>query len=1005
MNGRLRNLKNVFSLSGLTGWLFAGIPLLLMCSAAAGGLGAALAAYLFFSKDLPAIPDLRKYKPKTVSTFYADDGTVIGIFYKEKRFPVPLRSVPPHVINAFLAAEDVRFFTHPGVDWMGIVRAAFANLENWEFSQGGSTITQQVTRNFLLTRKKKVSRKIKEALLSVRLEKTLTKEEILELYLNEIFLGKGAYGVESAARTYFGKRTQGLTIAEAALLAGLVPGPSRFNPYANMEKAMERRSTVLANMLRYGLITPEQYKTAQAEKPRLRENLPSPYERAPYFTEAVRQYIADKYGDERLYNDGLKVWTTCDLRLQDKGTEALRSGAEAWEKRQRRPKGLRAELSREEAQALLNRKAGDPPAVGEVIRAVVLKNTRPKKKKRKKGEPEEPIFQTCELGLPGNQRFRMKIRSDIPYHYGDLLEFKVTSKDGTSIALEHVDDPLLQGALVCIENHTGYVKALVGGTNFERSRFNRAVQAKRQPGSAFKPFVYSGAFEWAFYSPNSMVTDEPIAVVVNPEEPEWVPMNSDREYVGPMSLMDALKHSRNTASVKLLMDVGIDPVIELAYNMGIESPLGRNLSLALGASEVTPLELTAAYSVFPNMGTRVQPVLVKKVVDRFGNVLEDNTTKPLEVNADTIADQKAVEWLRNRAAAQMPQPRDPFFAEEDAPAFEEHHEDVVRRMRQATAPSEPEPRQSVLDRIMRLPSLLKRKTTEKRPEPTRVLSPQTAYLVTGMLRQICVSGTGAKASKLGRRDIAGKTGTTDNCTDAWFMGFNPTYTTGVWVGFDEQASLGKKEYGSKAALPVWMDFMKAALKDAPETGYPPPPGIVFWSGHGPGTSDRLRLLESGPDLAPEIARKQVCPVDVAFMPSAGYQYSAYYGQGGYGSQFNPSYQMYGQQGPYAINEKGELMAGVIQGSVRVLTAGGEDLGHAYWSVDEEGEIIVHRDTATTEYRTPGDVNGGGPYYQEGFEENQRARRGPIDSFMSGAAQALNDLHNVIPGGDPFEWSQ
>ncbi|MFH0960968.1 MAG: transglycosylase domain-containing protein, partial [Pseudomonadota bacterium] len=622
----MANKKNKFTylkpLSGIMAWLWIGVPVLVMVGLLSGILGSALGTYLIFSKDLPNIPDLRAYRPKTVSTFYAADGSVIGVFYKEKRFPVPLVSIPPNVTNAFLAAEDARFFSHPGVDFIGISRAVVRNLKSGNFSQGASTITQQVTRNFILTKEKKISRKIREAILSFRLEKSLSKQEILNLYMNEIYLGRGAYGVEAAARTYFGKSANELSVAEAAVIAGLVSNPNKYAPPRNLDNALRRREFVLNSMLRNNFISETDFQEAMNEAPIFRENFPNPFSRAPYFTEAVRQKIIEKYGSSRLYNEGLQVWTTMNPIRQDAASAALLRGAQAWEKREGRPIGLIKRLKPAEAKEFLSGNAPNTINFGDIVQGLVIEA--PENKKRKGKKNQEPPSSEYVVALRCGLKFSMKLSTGSVYRINDLLEFRVVEDDTKNLSLEQRTLPPIQGALICIENRSGHVLALVGGLDFDTSPFNRATQAMRQPGSAFKPVVYSAALEWSGYSPNTMVVDEPIAVLIDQREPEWVPANSDGGFIGATNLTNALALSRNVVAVKLLMDVGLETTINAARNMGIKSPLGRNLSLGLGSSEVTPIELTAAYTVFPNMGMRISPVMIKKVVDRFGNVLEDN---------------------------------------------------------------------------------------------------------------------------------------------------------------------------------------------------------------------------------------------------------------------------------------------------------------------------------------------------------------------------------------------
>ncbi len=392
------------------------------------------------------------------------------------------------------------------------------------------------------------------------------------------------------------------------------------------------------------------------------------------------------------------------------------------------------------------------------------------------------------------------------------------------LKFEHQTLPRVQGAVVCIENNTGYVRALVGGLGFDRSNFNRAIQAMRQPGSAFKPFLYAAALEWGGYSPRTLIVDEPIAVVVDPREAEWIPKNSDRQFDGPMTFKHALAYSRNIISVKLLMDVGMDPVIRMARNMGIQSPLRRNLSLSLGASEVTPLELTSAYTVFPNMGVRVPPVLVKKVVDRFGNVLEDNSAKPLSVLQQiTAGGSSGIPFIEPSASGKMA-PGSSYDSQMQGGLVDEMHNLAYESQ---GASSNPDDKQGPA-------GSLQAAAARHGPRMVRVLSPQSAYLMVSVLRDTCVSGTAAAAARLHRQDLAGKTGTTDDCTDAWFVGFNPEYTTGVWMGYDGKVSLGHREYGGTAALPVWMDFMRKAIGSEPSVGYPVPDGIVFGGAGSPG---------------------------------------------------------------------------------------------------------------------------------------------------------------------------
>lgn len=743
------------------------VPLMLLVQIPVFVAGVALATYLVFSQNLAEIPSLVSYEPKTVSTFYADDGTVIGLFYKQKRLVVDLEQIPPHVINAFLAAEDARFFEHPGVDWSGLARATVRNLAAGRIVQGGSTITMQVTRNFLLTHERRISRKIREIILALRLEKVWGKQKILYVYLNEIYLGEGAYGVEAAARGYFDKPVEHLTIAQAALIAGLVASPSRFNPFKSEELARQRQLTVLSRMLKNGFITEEQYREASTEPLNFKREPDKPFDLAPDFTEAVRRYIVSKYGEEKLYNEGLKVFTTCRIDFQRKALEDLGKGVEEIKARQKHLAVLRT-VHREEIPELLQKRRTPELTEGKIYQGIVVRVT-PRRNK------EIELHVALSKRMTGRVRLVDKAGT---YKMGQVLAVRF-EKFLDKVPFFTLDDnPKLQGALVCIENRTGFVRALVGGVSSEHFQFNRATQAKRQPGSAFKPIIYSVALEEESYSPATIVIDEPIIVDMEKEDEEWEPRNAGGNFLGPLSFRRALELSRNICTIKILMDVGFDSVIETAKKMGITSALGRNLSLSLGTSEVSLLELTSAYTVFPNSGVHVTPTLVKRIEDHFGNVLEDNTDLPLLDESEIPA----------------PTPRKEF------------KELWTQTAQKGTSP----PAKAGATRVQ------------------AAISPQTAYIMTGLLQGGVAQGTGARLKNyLNRKDLAGKTGTTNNSEDTWFIGFSPDYTAGVWVGFDEKRPLGHKEQGGSAPLPIWAYFMRDVLGNLPEKEFPVPPDIIF----------------------------------------------------------------------------------------------------------------------------------------------------------------------------------
>lgn len=771
--------------------LFFLIPLVILVEIPIFCAGVALAAYLVYSRDLPQIPHLAVYRPRTVSTFYADDGTVIGAFYQQKRFVVDLEQIPPHAVNAFLAAEDSRFYEHSGVDWQGFARAAVINAKAGRIVQGGSTITMQVARNLFLTRERRLSRKIKEILLAYELERLWGKKKILYIYLNEIYLGEGCHGVEAAARGYFDKPVEQLNVAEAALIAGLVAGPSKYNPFKSDKLARVRQLYVLGRLLANGHISQAEYENAKQQKIVIKKEDSQPFDLVPDFTEAVRRYIVKKYGAERLLNEGLKVFTTCRIEYQRMAHEALIKGLKEVRGRQKNLAILRT-LPKEEIAERLRTRSVPELKEGKVYQGVVTKIGQLK------------IQTELHVALSKSVRGLVRIPKAVaaPYKVGQVLalRFEKFSDDIASFSLDN--DPKLEGALVCIENRTGYVRALVGGASTEHFQFNRATQGKRQPGSAFKPMIYAVALEQRGYSPATIVVDEPIDVEFEHTEELWEPRNAGGNFLGPISFRSALEQSRNICTIKVLMDTRFDPVIEMARKMGISSPLGHNLSLSLGTSEVSLYELTSAYTVFPNSGVYVEPILVKRIEDRFGNVLEDNTDLP-------VLD-----------ASEIPHPTLPDELKE-AETEEVEEEDVDDDTESGNTPSAQDASQTTNGSS----------ASDKKPSSRTVkaaMSPQTAYIMTSLLQGVVQRGTGAGIRKiLNRKDLAGKTGTTNNAEDNWFIGFSPGFTTGVWVGFDEKRPLGRREGGGRAALPIWGYFMGEILKGVPVKEFPVPPEISF----------------------------------------------------------------------------------------------------------------------------------------------------------------------------------
>jgi len=599
-------------------------------------LGGALGFYRI-TRNLPQIASLQDYEPSIITTVYSDDGSLIAEFYLERRLVVPLERIPQKLIEAFVSAEDSRFFEHEGIDFLGITRALWKNIKARGIVQGGSTITQQVTKSLLLSPERSFSRKLKEAILAYRIEKHLSKQEILFLYLNQIYLGHGAYGVQAAAQNYFGKNVEELNLAECATLAGLPQAPSRYSPYSHPERAKERQIYVLNRMVADGYITTNEAAEALAFELDIKERKDWDIGSVPYFTEHIRRYLEEKYGEEALYRGGLKVYTTVNVAFQKAAQKAIGKGLYELDKRQGY-RGPLKQLAREEIEPFFKdlQESDEERKLekGAVVKGVVIAVSREEKtvsvrlngtlgtlpvvnmEWARKPDPEV-AFGTVKVSDPAKV---LKV--------GDVILVRLLEEDsktkGWIVALEQ--EPEVQGALLCMENFTGHVKAMVGGLDFKKSEFNRAVQSRRQPGSAFKPFTYAAALDKG-YTPATIIIDSPIIYTDDEMDFKWKPKNYKEKFYGPTLLRTALIFSRNVVTIKILRDIGIDYVIDYARRFGITSPLSRDLSLALGSSGVSLLELTNAYSVFSNLGELVSPIFVTKVLDRHGNVLEEHTTQ------------------------------------------------------------------------------------------------------------------------------------------------------------------------------------------------------------------------------------------------------------------------------------------------------------------------------------------------------------------------------------------
>lgn len=723
---------------------FLKITLLAILAVFGLGLGAVGGTVWYLHHDLPPLTGLRDYQPSLVTRVYSADKEVVGQFFVERRILVPLKQIPQHMVNAVVAVEDARFFEHRGLDFVGIARAMLTNVLSGRIRQGASTITQQLARSLFLTPKRDLSRKIREALLALQMERILGKEEILELYLNQIYFGHGAYGVQAAAQTYFGKDVGQVTLPEAAFLAGLPKGPSDYSPYLHPQAAKRRQTAVLKRMVEEGFITAEAAdRTAEQDIAFRRLTREEP---APYFVERVRQQLVATYGETMVYKGGLQVYTPLSLSAQRAATAALQEGLRQLDKRQgyRGPlkRGVSPETAPEGQQS--GALGAGPPREGDIIEGVVAKVGRDGVTVLARGLTgkivmEDLLWARRRLRGPDPTKDVKETDAKTPgsiLKVGDVIEVGV-KKLGDHVAQFTLEQtPLVEGGLLSLDPRTGAVIAMIGGYDFRRSEYNRTILSRRQPGSAFKPIIYATALAQGL-SPATPVVDSGVVYNEHDVEMAWRPENYDQQFHGQITMREALAHSRNAATVRLLEKIGVRHVVEFAKEVGITSPLTADLSLALGSSGVTLQELTAAYGTFLNQGIKLEPYLIQSVLDANGATLETHV-----------------------------------------------------------------------------------------PDPREAVSKETAYLITNMMEDVIQRGTAQTARGMGR-PLAGKTGTTNEFTDAWFVGGAPNLVTGVWVGFDEIRSLGEKEAGSHAALPIWISYMKAALKPLPVAPFAIPDGIVF----------------------------------------------------------------------------------------------------------------------------------------------------------------------------------
>ncbi|MBU1329552.1 MAG: penicillin-binding protein 1A [Gammaproteobacteria bacterium] len=734
-------------------------------------------AFLYLSPSLPSVESLRSIQLQIPLRVYSSDGKLIAEFGEMRRSPIAFNDIPQDFINALLAAEDDNFANHYGVDVTGLLRAATQLLKSGQIQSGGSTITMQVAKNFFLTSERSFSRKTTEILLALQIERELSKNEILELYVNKIYLGHRAYGIEAAAQVYYGKPIRELTLGQLAMIAGLPKAPSRFNPLVNPERAKERRDWILGRMLMLGKIDKARHDAAIAEGIDARYHVQTPEVQAPYVAEMARAEMVGRYGSEA-YTEGFNVTTTVPSDLQHLANTALRQGLINYDQRhgyrgpESRLPGMTKETWLEELGKRNTLGGLEPVIVTQVEKSGLLVLTR-------QGQEEAVSWDSMKWARPFLNTNSMGPRPQKPAdvaQVGDLVRVQ-RQEDGS---LHFVQLPQAQSALVSLDPQNGAIRALVGGFSFEQSNYNRAVQAKRQPGSSFKPFIYSAALDNG-YTAASLVNDAPIVFVDEYLDQVWRPKNDNNTFLGPIRLREALYKSRNLVSIRLLQALGINNTVDYVTRFGFnKQDLPPNLSLALGTANLTPMEIATGWTVFANGGHKVQPYLIQRIDNRQGEAL-------FVANPPTVPNGKPT--VEAPAAVQSPE------AQLAAPA------NLGQQLAAQILTPEPIAAEQIIDE-------------------------RTAYIMTSMLQDVIKRGTGRRAMALGRDDLAGKTGTTNESKDSWFSGYNADYVTTVWAGFDQPESLGRNEYGGTVALPIWMSFMGGALKDKPSHLPPEPEGLM-----------------------------------------------------------------------------------------------------------------------------------------------------------------------------------
>lgn len=705
-------------------------------------LGIASGSYLAVSRGVPSIEEMKNYRPSSGTKIFADDDVLIGELKAEKGTFVPIERIPENMVNAVIAVEDSRFWKHKGIDYIAILRALAKDIIHVGLKEGGSTITQQLAKVMFLSPEKTFKRKIREAALAVKIEKNLTKKDILELYLNKVYFGHGAYGVEMASKVYFGKPVKNITLSEAALIAGLTKAPLTYSPYNDLTRAKVRQHIVLARMESEGYISRSEMDNAM-QQPIYLSSARKGIEANNYFIDYIRKYLEQQYGVENVYRGDMRVYTTLDRKAQSSAARAVQAGLKELDKRRgwRGPVDHKKDVDFEKEMETKDKSSIVVSNPGDISSGLVLKVS-----------PKEAIIKT--RGVIGQLRIEdarwasrvidgqkgtVKILKDFSLpdiiRPGDIVKVSIKSVGAKGINLSLEQEPDVQAALVALEPDTGFIRAMIGGYDYIRGEYNRALYAKRQPGSAFKPLIYAAALDRGF-TPASIILDEPVTYSGGGRG-DWTPGNYDHKYYGPTTLREALTYSRNVVTVKLVDEIGIDKVIDFAGSLGVSGDMPRDLTLALGSLSMTPLELALCYSVFAGEGMKIKPIAIKYITDSKGRVIESNE-----------------------------------------------------------------------------------------PEAEEVMSPQTAFQITSMMQDVVEHGTGWRAKSLGR-PVAGKTGTTNDYRDAWFVGYTTQIVAAVWVGFDDMRPLGAQETGARAASPIWVSFMKDIAGGEPDD-FHIPEGIVSY---------------------------------------------------------------------------------------------------------------------------------------------------------------------------------